>query len=241
MRSGRSRSIYCGVPRCGLPASGYCQTDSLMVCRFHAGLHQGKGHEIFLRRCDLCDGHGRVHSQYAGPDPGGRWLRCPKCFGTRFLPEKRVSTQRTEAGETELERNIQEVAGKAETEREAEQATRMAEWKSAQAREDQESAEKKRRDREAARKADAERRAREAQNKAEEERGQERRRRNRGLEKGRRRPDMTVRHNQLNVESQARWEKRTKAVVHSTHSTCFGGGCWWGGSHLAVSLSVRHG
>ena len=85
MRSGRSRSIYCSVPRCGLPAYCYCQTDSTLLCRSHVGPHRDKGHDIFLHECDLCGGHGRVHGQYASSAPGGSWVRCPKCSGTGFL------------------------------------------------------------------------------------------------------------------------------------------------------------
>ena len=89
MRSGRSRSIYCSVPRCGLPAYCYCQTDSRLLCRSHVGPHRDKGHNIFLHECDLCGGHGRVHGQYATSDPGGKWLRCPKCFGTGYMSASR--------------------------------------------------------------------------------------------------------------------------------------------------------
>ena len=99
MRSGRSRSIYCSVPRCGLPAYCYCQTDSRLLCRSHVGPHRDKGHDIFLHECDLCGGHGRVHGQYASASPGGSWVRCPKCFGTGFLRDptrKRGYRARTE-------------------------------------------------------------------------------------------------------------------------------------------------
>ena len=99
MRSGRSRSIYCSVPRCGLPAYCYCQTDSTLLCRSHVGTHRYKGHDIFLYECDLCGGHGRVHGQYASSSPGGSWVRCPKCFGTGFLRDptrKRPHRVRTE-------------------------------------------------------------------------------------------------------------------------------------------------
>ena len=75
----------CSVPRCGLPAYCYCQTDSTLLCRSHVGTHRDKGHEIFLYECDLCGGHGRVHGQYASSSPGGSWVRCPKCSGTGFL------------------------------------------------------------------------------------------------------------------------------------------------------------
>ena len=77
--------MYCSVPRCGLPAYCYCQTDSKLLCRSHVGQHRDQGHEIFLYECDLCGGHGRVHGQYARASPGGSWVRCPKCFGTGFL------------------------------------------------------------------------------------------------------------------------------------------------------------
>ncbi len=99
MRSGRSRSIYCSVPRCGLPAYCYCQTDSTLLCRSHVGRHRDKGHDIFLYECDLCGGHDRVHGQYASSSPGGSWVRCPKCFGTGFLRDptrKRPHRVRTE-------------------------------------------------------------------------------------------------------------------------------------------------
>ena len=85
MRSGGTWNIQCSTPGCGLPISGYCQTDSLQVCGFHAGFHQGKGHVLYLRRCDLCNGYGRIRSQYAEDDPEGTGLRCPKCFGKRFV------------------------------------------------------------------------------------------------------------------------------------------------------------
>ena len=101
MRSSRSRSIYCSVPRCGLPAYCYCQTDSTLLCRSHVGTHRDKGHDIFLYECDLCGGHGRVHGQYASSSPGGSWVRCPKCFGTGFLRDptrKRPHRVRTEEG-----------------------------------------------------------------------------------------------------------------------------------------------
>ena len=77
--------MYCSVPRCGVQAYCYCQTDSRLLCRSHVGQHRDQGHEIFLYECDLCGGHGRVHGQYARASPGGSWVRCPKCFGTGFL------------------------------------------------------------------------------------------------------------------------------------------------------------
>ena len=85
MRYGRSGSKYCSVPRCGLPAYCYCRTDSRLFCRSHVGQHHSQGHEVLAYVCDLCDGHGTVHAQYASSTPGGRWVRCPKCFGVGFL------------------------------------------------------------------------------------------------------------------------------------------------------------
>ena len=91
--------MYCSVPRCGLQAYCYCQTDAKLLCRSHVGQHRDQGHEIFLYECDLCGGHGRVHGQYASASPGGSWVRCPKCFGTGFLRDptrKRGYKARTE-------------------------------------------------------------------------------------------------------------------------------------------------
>ena len=101
MRSNRARGLYCSVPRCGLPAYCYCQTDSRLLCRSHVGQHRDQGHEIFLYECDLCGGHGRVHGQYASSAPGGSWVRCPKCSGTGFLRDptgRRDHRVRTEEG-----------------------------------------------------------------------------------------------------------------------------------------------
>ena len=85
MRSGRSRSKYCSVPRCGVPAYCYCQTDSRLLCRSHVGSHRDKGHDIYLYECDLCGGHGRVHGQYASSAPGGGWGPMPQVLRHGFL------------------------------------------------------------------------------------------------------------------------------------------------------------
>ena len=175
MRSGRSRSIYCNVPRCGLPAYCYCQTDSMLLCRSHAGPHRDKGHNIFLHECDLCGGHGRVHGQYATSDPGGEWLRCPKCFGTGYMSasrpraggevvvdEKGEAARRTKeaVGKIEAVRQSEEVICKAEEERKAREAARKAEAEQWAREEERKAREAERR--EAARKAEEERRGREA-------------------------------------------------------------------------------
>ena len=87
MTYGRSESKYCSVPRCGLSAYCYCRTDRRLLCRSHVSQHREQGHEILFYECDLCGGHGRVHGQYASESPGGSWIRCPKCFGTGYLPD----------------------------------------------------------------------------------------------------------------------------------------------------------
>ena len=175
MRSNRARGLYCSVPRCGLPAYCYCQTDSRLLCRSHVGQHRDQGHEIFLYECDLCGGHGRVHGQYASSDPGGKWLRCPKCFGTGFMPESRPRTrgevdvdEKGEAarrtgeavGKTEAVRQSEEAICKAEEERKAREAARKAEAEQWAREEERKAREAERR--EAARKAEEERRGREA-------------------------------------------------------------------------------
>ena len=170
MRSGRSRSRYCSVPRCGLPAYCYCQTDSTLLCRSHVGPHRDKGHDIFLHECDLCGGHGRVHGQYASRDPGGRWVRCPRCFGIGFLSgpvrrhggedkagEKRENAPRAREAASEVQSKQRDK----ETVRESEDAVEKARVASEVARK----AGAERRAREAARKAERERRARESASK----------------------------------------------------------------------------
>ena len=173
MRSGRSRRRYCSVPRCGVHAYCYCQTDSTLLCRSHVGPHRDKGHDIFLHECNLCGGHGRVHGQYASRDPGGRWVRCPKCFGIGFLPgpvrrhggedktgEKSETAPRANAHEAELTRRAREAALEGQSKRRDKETVREAE----------EVIDKARVARENVRKAEAERRAREARDKAEEDR-----------------------------------------------------------------------
>ena len=153
----------------------------LLSDRLHAALQvarrddRDKGHDIFLYECDLCGGHGRVHGQYATSDPGGKWLRCPKCFGTGFMPESRPRTrgevdvdEKGEAarrtgeavGKTEAVRQSEEAICKAEEERKAREAARKAEAEQWAREEERKAREAERR--EAARKAEEERRGREA-------------------------------------------------------------------------------
>ena len=105
MTYGRSGSTCCSVPRCRLPAYCYCRTCRRYFCRSHVGQHYSQDHEVLAYKCDLCDGHGRVHGQYASESPGGTWVRCPKCFGTGYLPDpprkrpyRAYSGQRSGAG-----------------------------------------------------------------------------------------------------------------------------------------------
>ena len=162
MRSGRSRGKYCSVPRCGRPAYCYCQTDSTLLCRSHVGTHRDKGHDIFLHECDLCGGHGRVHGQYASRDPGGRWVRCPKCFGIGFLsgPVRRHGGEDKAGEKRENAPREREAASEVQSKQRDKETVREAE----------DAVEKARVAREVARKAGAERRAREAARKAERER-----------------------------------------------------------------------
>ena len=97
MRYRETSRAYCSVPRCRLAAYSYCRTDSRLFCRSHVGQHYSQGHEVLSYKCDLCGGYGRVHGQYASANPGGRWVRCPKCFGIGFIGEppkrRRVSQE----------------------------------------------------------------------------------------------------------------------------------------------------
>ena len=160
MSSNRARGFYCSVPRCGLPAYCYCQTDWRLLCRSHVGQHRDQGHDIYLYECDLCGGHGRVYGQYATSDPGGRWVRCPRCFGIGFLsgPVRRHGGEdktggksepapRANAHEADLTRRAREAALEGQSKPREKETVREAE----------DAVEKARVAREVARKAGAER------------------------------------------------------------------------------------
>ncbi|MCE2470266.1 MAG: hypothetical protein J4F32_07145, partial [Dehalococcoidia bacterium] len=82
--------VGCALTYCPERAAGFCVQESLALCGPHLIEHRRDGHRVQVvdgAVCRTCDGGGRVHAQEVGDDPGGEWLRCPRCFGSGYDAE----------------------------------------------------------------------------------------------------------------------------------------------------------
>ncbi|MDE2764992.1 MAG: CAP domain-containing protein [Chloroflexota bacterium] len=114
--------VGCTLTYCPERAAGFCAQESLALCGPHLLEHRRDGHPVQVvdgAVCRTCNGGGRVHAQEVGDDPGGRWLRCPRCFGSGYDGElvryrereqerrQKASGQRQREEENESERRRQ--------------------------------------------------------------------------------------------------------------------------------------
>ena len=112
----------CGLTSCNEYAAGFRAQDALALCGPHLIQHRRDGHPVQIvdgAVCRTCDGWGRVHAQEVGDDPGGQWLRCPRCFGSGYDGEltryrerdqerrRQASERRQREEESESERRRQ--------------------------------------------------------------------------------------------------------------------------------------
>ena len=101
--------VGCALTYCPERAAGFCVQESLALCGPHLIEHRRDGHRVQVvdgAVCRTCDGGGRVHAQEAGGDPGGQWLRCPRCFGSGYDAEliryrEREQERRQQASEAQ--------------------------------------------------------------------------------------------------------------------------------------------
>ena len=107
--------------RCRRKAVGY--SLRLLLCSEHLVEALRRGNEVTFvdgRRCGLCQGHGVVHGQEVGPDPGGKWMRCTQCQGSGYDPELRQGRLRRQQLVHEMREREERVRQQRETQRGAE-------------------------------------------------------------------------------------------------------------------------
>ena len=86
--------VTCTVHRCHQKAVGHHRSSGALqlLCSDHLVERLRRGDEVTFvdgRACEMCGGHGTVHGQEVGPELGGQWVRCPRCFETGYDPTLR--------------------------------------------------------------------------------------------------------------------------------------------------------
>ena len=79
-------SQYCHNKAVGYRSNG---GSPQMLCSEHLIETLRNGGDVTFvdgRVCRMCEGQGGIQGQWAGPDPGGRWVSCPECSGTGYDP-----------------------------------------------------------------------------------------------------------------------------------------------------------